>query len=138
MEATVKWVDGMMFVGSSGSGHSVVMDGSLAVGGKDLGIRPMEMLLLGMGGCSYIDVIDILKKGRADVVDCTVELTAQRADETPKVMTKLHVHYIVKGGGLKPTAVERAIELSVGKYCSASVMIGKTADITHDFEIIEV
>ena len=95
MEATVKWVDGMMFVGSSGSGHSVVMDGSLAVGGKDLGIRPMEMLLLGMGGCSSIDVIDILKKGRADVVDCTVELTAQRADETPKVMTKLHVHYIV-------------------------------------------
>lgn len=138
MQATVKWVDGVMFVGSSGSGHSVVMDGAAEAGGRDLGVRPMEMLLLGMGGCSSYDVVNILKKGRADLLDCSVELTAERADDVPKVMTRIHAHYIVKGRGLKPSTVERAISLSVDKYCSASIMLGKTADITHDYEIIEI
>jgi putative redox protein len=138
MQATVKWVDGVMFVGSSGSGHSVVMDGAAEAGGRNLGIRPMEMLLLGMGGCSSYDVVNILKKARADLVDCSVELTAERADDAPMVMTRIHAHYIVKGRDLKPATVERAIKLSVDKYCSASIMLGKTADITHDYEIIEV
>lgn len=138
MQATVKWVDGVMFVGSSGSGHSVVMDGAPEAGGLDLGVRPMEMLLLGMGGCSSYDVVNILKKARADLVDCSVELTAERADDVPKVMTRIHAHYVVKGRGLKSDTVERAISLSVDKYCSASIMLGKTADITHDYEIIEV
>ncbi len=137
MKARIKWVDGLMFVGESPSGHAVVMDGSVEVGGRDMGIRPMEMLLLGMGGCSSIDVIGILKKGRAEVVDCLVEIEAKRADEIPKVFTGIHAHYIVSGRNLKPAAVQRAIELSVEKYCSASVMLAKTADITHDFEIIE-
>jgi len=138
MKARIKWVDGIMFVGEAPSGHSVVMDGSVAVGGRDMGIRPMEMLLLGMGGCSSIDVIGMLKKGRADLVHCTVEIEATRADEIPKVFTNIHVHYIVSGSNLKPAAVQRAIELSAEKYCSASVMLGKTATITHDFEIIEL
>mgnify|MGYP002632051177 FL=1 len=137
MKARIKWVDGLMFVGEAPSGHAVVMDGSVAVGGRDMGIRPMEMLLLGMGGCSSIDVIGILKKGRAELVDCCVEIEAKRADEIPKVFTGIHAHYIVSGRNLKAAAVQRAIELSVEKYCSASVMLGKTADITHDFEIIE-
>ena len=137
MKARIKWVDGIMFVGEAPSGHSVVMDGSVEVGGTDMGIRPLEMLLLGMGGCSSIDVIGILKKGRADLVDCTVEIEATRADEIPKVFTGIHAHYIVSGRNLKPAAVERAIELSVEKYCSASIMLAKTATITHDYEIIE-
>ncbi len=127
-----------MFVGESPSGHGVVMDGSVAVGGNDMGIRPMEMLLLGMGGCSSIDVIGILKKGRADLVDCTVELEAERADEIPKVFTRIHAHYIVSGRNIKPAQVERAIQLSMEKYCSATIMLGKTAEITSDYEIVEV
>jgi len=138
MKARVKWVDGVMFVGESPSGHAVVMDGSVEVGGRDMGIRPMEMLLLGMGGCSSFDVVGILKKSRVDLVDCTVELEAERADEIPKVFTRIHAHYIVSGRGLKPDAVERAINLSVEKYCSASIMLAKTAELTHDFEIVEV
>ncbi|MBL6933380.1 MAG: OsmC family protein [Rhodospirillales bacterium] len=133
MKARVKWVDDMMFVGESPSGHGIVIDGSVKVG-----VSPMEMLLLGMGGCSSIDVVEILKKSRVDLVDCVVELEAERADEIPKVFTKIHAHYIVSGRGLKPAQVERAINLSVEKYCSASIMLGKTAKLTHDYEIVEL
>ncbi|HYH37822.1 MAG TPA: OsmC family protein [Azospirillum sp.] len=137
MKARVKWVDGMMFVGESGSGHAVVMDAAPAVGGRDLGIRPMEMLLLGMGGCSSIDVLMILKKGRQTVTDCWVELEAERAETDPKVFTTIHAHFVVTGRGLDPAKVERAIALSAEKYCSASVMLGAMAKITHDFEVRE-
>ncbi|MBC8268067.1 MAG: OsmC family protein [Rhodospirillaceae bacterium] len=138
MKARVKWVEDVMFIGETASGHAIVMDGSPEVGGRNMGARPMEMLLLGMGGCSSFDVVGILKKSRADFVDCVVELEAERADDIPKVFTRIHAHYIVSGHNLKPVDVERAIQLSVDKYCSASIMIGKTATITHDFEIIEV
>ncbi|NQU56514.1 MAG: OsmC family protein [Rhodospirillales bacterium] len=138
MKARVKWVDEVMFIGESPSGHAIIMDGSLEVGGRNMGVRPMEMLLLGMGGCSSFDVVGILKKSRADLVDCVVELEAERADDIPKVFTRIHAHYIVSGRKLKPADVERAITLSVEKYCSASIMLGKTATLTHDFEIVEV
>lgn len=137
MKARVKWVDGMMFVGESGSGHAVVMDASPDVGGRNLGVRPMEMLLLGMGGCSSIDVLMILKKGRQAVTDCWVELEAERAAADPKVFTRIHAHFVVTGRGLDPAKVERAIALSAEKYCSASVMLGATAQISHDFEVRE-
>jgi len=138
MKARVKWVDDVMFIGESPSGHAIVMDGSPEVGGRNMGVRPMEMLLLGMGGCSSFDVVGILKKTRAELLDCVVELEAERADDIPKVFTRIHAHYIVSGRNLKATDVERAISLSVEKYCSASIMLGKTAELTHDFEIIEV
>lgn len=138
MEAKVRWVEGRMFVGESGSGHTVVMDGPADHGGRNLGIRPMEMLLLGVGGCSSYDVIEILQKGRHDVVDCVAELHAERADAIPAVFTKIHLHFVVTGRNLKVEAVDRAIKLSAEKYCSASIMLGKVVDITHDFEVIEV
>ncbi|MBT4933321.1 MAG: OsmC family protein [Rhodospirillaceae bacterium] len=138
MKARVKWVEDVMFVGETPSGHAIVMDGSPEAGGRNLGARPMEMLLLGMGGCSSFDVVGILKKSRADIVDCVVELEAERADDIPKVFTRIHAHYIVSGHNLKPAVVQRAVQLSVEKYCSASIMLGKTAVLTHDFEIIEV
>lgn len=137
MKARVKWVDGMMFVGESGSGHAVVMDGAPEAGGRNLGIRPMEMLLIGMGGCSSIDVVMILKKGRETVTDCVAEIEAERADTEPKVFTKIHIHFIVTGKNLNSAKVERAIALSAEKYCSASIMLGATAAITHDFEVVE-
>jgi len=138
MKARVKWVDDVMFIGESPSGHAIVMDGSPEVGGRNMGVRPMEMLLLGMGGCSSFDVVGILKKTRAELLDCIVELEAERADDIPKVFTRIHAHYIVSGRNLKASDVERAISLSVEKYCSASIMLGKTAELTHDYEIIEV
>ncbi len=138
MKARVKWVDDVMFIGESPSGHAIVMDGSPEVGGRNMGVRPMEMLLLGMGGCSSFDVVGILKKTRAELLDCVVELEAERADDIPKVFTRIHAHYIVSGRNLKASDVERAISLSVEKYCSASIMLGKTAELTHDYEIIEV
>lgn len=137
MKARVKWVDGVQFIGEAESGHAVVMDGAAEAGGRNMGLRPMEMILLGMGGCSSFDVVGILKKTRSGPVDCIVELEAQRADEIPRVFTRIHAHYIVSGHNLKATDVERAISLSVEKYCSASIMLGKTANITHDYEIIE-
>jgi len=137
MKARVKWVDGMMFVGESGSGHAVVMDGAPEAGGRNLGVRPMEMLLLGMGGCTAFDVVLILKRGREPITDCVVEIEAERAETEPKVFTRIHVHYVVTGYGLDPAKVARAIELSATKYCSASVMLGATAEITHDFELRE-
>ena len=138
MKATIKWIDGVAFVGESESGHAVVLDGPPTAGGRNIGIRPMELLLIGMGGCSAFDVVSILTKGRQDLVDCRAELSAERAEEDPKVFTRIHVHYVVSGRGLKAATVERAIKLSAEKYCSASIMLGKTAEVTHDYEIIEL
>lgn len=137
MKARVKWVEEATFVGESGSGHAVVMDGPPEHGGRDLGVRPMEMLLLGMGGCTAFDVVHILKKGRQPVADCVVELSAERADTEPKVFTRIHAHFVVKGRGLSEERVRRAVGLSAEKYCSASIMLGKAAEITHDFEVVE-
>ena len=137
MNTTVKWIDGMMMVGESASGHAIVMDGPEDLGGKNLGIRPMEMLLLGMGGCTTIDVVSTLKKMREIVSDCRVEISAQRADEHPKIFTKIHLNFIINGSNLNEKKVEKAISLSADKYCSASIMLGKMADITHDFTINE-
>ncbi len=128
----------MTFVGESGSGHSVVMDGAADAGGRNLGIRPMEMLLLGMGGCTAFDVVSILKKSRQPIVDCEVELEAERAEQIPKVFTRIHAHFIVSGKGLDPNKVKKAVALSADKYCSASRMLEKTAEVTHDFEIVEI
>ena len=136
MKARVKWVEAATFLGESGSGHSVVMDGPPDSGGRNLGVRPMEMLLLGMGGCTAFDVVYILKRARQPVDDCVVELSAERAEAEPKVFTHIHVHFIVSGEGLAEKQVARAVELSAEKYCSASLMLGKTAKISHDYEII--
>ncbi len=139
MQATIKWVDGRRFIGESGSGHAVVMDGPPDHGGRNIGMRPMEMILLGVGGCSSFDVIDILQKGRHEVVDCTAELSAERVDAIPSVFSKIHLHFKVTGKNLPVAAVERAVKLSAEKYCSASIMLGKAGvDISHDFEVIEV
>jgi len=137
MKARVKWVEDVTFVGESGSGHAVVMDGPPESGGRNLGVRPMEMLLIGMGGCTAFDVVLILKKARQQVTDCVVEIEAERADTVPKVFTRIHVHFIVTGSGLSDKQVARAVELSAEKYCSASIMLGKSANITHDYEVIE-
>jgi len=137
MKARIKWVNDAMFIGESGSGHSVVMDGPEEHGGRNLGVRPMEMLLLGMGGCTAFDVMHILKKSRQSVSDCVAEIEAQRADSEPKVFTKIHVHFIVTGKEVNDKQVKRAIELSAEKYCSASIMLSKSVDITHDYEIRE-
>ena len=136
MKARIKWVEEATFLGESGSGHAVVMDGPPENGGRDLGIRPMEMLLVGMGGCTSFDVVMILIRARQAVTDCVVEVSAERADEVPKVFTSIHVHFIVSGHGLSEKQVARAVQLSAEKYCSASIMLGKAADITHDYEII--
>ena len=137
MECTVKWLDGMSFIAETGTGHLVAMDGAPEGGGHNLAPRPMEMVLVGTGGCTAYDVVLILKKSRQEVTGCSVTLKAERASEDPKVFTKIHYHFVVTGKNLKPEAVERAIKLSAEKYCSASIMLGKTAEITHDFEIIE-
>ena len=137
MKARVKWLEEVTFVGESASGHAVVMDGPPEFGGRNLGVRPMEMLLLGMGGCTSFDVINILKKTRQQVTDCEVQLEAERADSEPKVFTRIHAHFIVTGKDLSEKHVKRAVELSAEKYCSASIMLGKTAEISHDFEIRE-
>jgi putative redox protein len=135
MKARVKWLEGSAMVGEAGSGHAVVMDGPPDLGGRNLGLRPMEMLLIGLGGCTQFDVMLILRRGRAEVTDCVVELSAERAETDPKVFTRIHVHVIVTGHGLDPKKVERAIALSAEKYCSASIMLGATAEVTHDVEI---
>jgi putative redox protein len=137
MKAVVKWLDNMSFVGESESGHSVVMDGPPESGGRNLGVRPMEMVLLGMGGCTAFDVVLILQRQRQSITDCFVELLAERADDTPKVFTKIHVHYVVKGIGLDKKRVARAVDMTAEKYCSVSIMLAKSVDVTHDFEIIE-
>ena len=137
MKARIKWVENVAFLGETGSGHAVLMDGAPEGGGRNLGPRPMEMLLIGAGGCTAYDVVHILKKSRAQITDCVAEITAERAGEDPKVFTKIHFHFTVTGKNLKPEQVERAIALSAEKYCSASIMLGKTAAMTHDFELVE-
>ena len=138
MKCRVKWLEHMTFVGESGSGHAVVMDGAPEHGGRNLGVRPMEMLLLGLGGCTAFDVVMILKKSRQDIVDCEVTIDSDRAEEVPKVFTRIHIHFIVSGSNLDVGKVDKAVNLSAEKYCSASEMLGKTAKITHDFEIKEL
>ncbi|MBC3906933.1 OsmC family protein [Undibacterium umbellatum] len=139
MEATVRWTgsSGMSFLAETGSGHAVLMDGAPDGGGRNLAPRPMEMVLLGTGGCSAYDVVLILRKGKQDIRGCDVKLTAERAEIEPKVFTKINFHFVVRGRQLKPNLVERAIKLSHEKYCSASIMLAKTAEMTHSFEIIE-
>ncbi len=136
MKARIKWIENVAFVGETESGHAVVMDGSPDNGGRNLGPRPMEMVLIGTGACSAFDVILILKKSREAVTDCVVELSAERADTDPKVFTKIHFHFVVTGDGLDSVKVGRAVQLSAEKYCSASAMLAKTAAVTHDFEIV--
>jgi putative redox protein len=137
MKARIKWVENVCFMGESETGHAVILDGAPDAGGRNLGMRPMEMLLIGMGACTSFDVVTILKKSRQPVTDCVAEIEAARADEIPKVFTRIHVHFVVTGSGLNPAQVERAVKLSAEKYCSASIMLGKMAEITHDFEIVE-
>lgn len=140
MKATVKWVDNAMFLGESGSGHSVVMDGPESAGGRNMGIRPMEMLLIGMGGCASFDVIGILKKSRQQVVDCRAELEAKRReDEVPAIFTDIHINFVVTGKNLKDKQVQRAVALSAEKYCSASIMMEKAGvNVSHSYTIEEV
>jgi len=137
MKARVKWLEGVAFVGESGSGHAVVMDGAPEAGGRDIGVRPMEMLLIGLGGCTAFDVLHILRRGRVAVDDCVVDIEAERATEDPKVFTSIHLRFVVSGPGLARDKVERAVQLSAEKYCSASIMLGKTAVISHDIEIVD-
>lgn len=138
MKCRIKWLDHRAFVGESASGHSVVMDGAADAGGRNLGVRPMEMLLLGLGGCTAFDVVSILEKSRQQISGCEVEIEAERADEIPKVFTRIHVHFIVSGRGLDQVKVSKAVSLSADKYCSASRMLEKAATITHDFEIVNL
>jgi len=136
MKSRIKWQGGVSFSGESESGHSVLMDGAPEAGGKNLGPRPMEMILMGVGGCTTFDVVMILKKGRQDISDCVVEIEATRATLDPKVFTHIHLHFILTGKNLNRAQVERAINLSAEKYCSASIMLKNTVEITHDFEIV--
>ena len=139
MKAVVKWVDNAMFVGESGSGHAVVMDGPEDHGGRNLGFRPMEMLLIGMGGCSSFDVVSILQKARQQVRHCRAELQAERADAVPAVFTRINIHFVVEGVDLKEAQVKRAVELSAEKYCSASIMLARAGvEVTHSYETVQV
>ena len=135
MQVTIKWIDGVSFVGESETGHAVVLDGAPENGGRSIGMRPMEMLLIGMGACTAFDVVTILKKARQPILNCVAEINATRADEIPKVFTTIHVHFVITGNNLNQTQVERAVKLSAEKYCSASIMLSKSVVITHDFEI---
>lgn len=137
MKARAKWVEGMAFMGEAGSGHAVVMDGATEYGGRNIGIRPMEMLLIGLAGCTGFDVVQILKKGRENVTGCEVEVEAQRATEDPKVFTRIHISYRISGRGLSPAKAERAVALSKEKYCSASIMLGATAEMSASLEVID-
>ncbi len=138
MKATVKWVDGAMFVGESGTGHAVVMDGPEDIGGRNMGFRPMEMLLLGVGACSSVDVVNILKRSRQQITRCEARVEATRVDAVPAVFEKIHLHFVVAGKDLDAGKVKRAVELSADKYCSASIMLQKGGvQMTHDFEIVQ-
>ncbi|MFZ2288788.1 MAG: OsmC family protein [Halopseudomonas yangmingensis] len=139
MKAQIKWVDGAMFLAESGSGHTLVMDGPPEAGGRNLGVRPMETLLIGLGGCASYDVVSILQKARQDIRDVRTELEAERADTEPKVFTRIHLRFVVTGKGLKEAHVKRAVDLSAEKYCSASIMLGRAGvEITHDYQIVEI
>ena len=136
MKARVKWVEGMAFMAESASGHAMIMDGAPDIGGRNLGPRPMEMLLMGMGGCASFDVVSILKKSRQAVTDCVAQLEAERADEIPAVFTRIHIHFVVSGKDLKEAQVKRAVDLSAEKYCSASIMFSKAGvAVSHSYEI---
>ena len=135
MRATVKWLDGVAFVGESGSGHAVVIDGAPEAGGRNVGPRPMETLLIGLGACSAFDVVMILRKARQTVADCRVELEAERADAVPAVFTRIHMVFVVSGAGLRESAVRRAVDLSAEKYCSATAMLRTSVEITHEYRI---
>ena len=137
MKARAKWVEGMAFLGEAGSGHAVIMDGAPEYGGRNIGIRPMEMLLIGLAGCTGFDVVQILKKGREAVTGCEVEVEAERATEDPKVFTKIHIAYRVSGRGLSQAKAERAVTLSKEKYCSASIMLGATAEMTTSLTVVD-
>ena len=137
MKVRIKWIEDVAFVAESESGHAIVMDGAPEGGGRNIGPRPMETVLMGTGGCTAYDVMHILRKSRADVTNCVVEIDAERAADDPKVFTRIHFHFVVTGHALKLSQVERAVHLSAEKYCSASIMLGKTAAITHDFEVRE-
>jgi putative redox protein len=137
VKVRIKWIEDASFLAEAESGHAIVIDGPPEGGGRNLGPRPMETVLMGTGGCTAYDVVHILRKARAPVTDCVVEIAAERAAQDPKVFTRIHFHFVVTGKGLKPQQVERAVELSAEKYCSASIMLGKTAEITHDFELRE-
>ncbi len=138
MQASVKWLDGAMFVGEAGSGHSVVMDGPPDHGGRNMGPRPMEMILLGLGGCASFDVMSILQKSRQKVFDCRVDITAERAEGIPSPFTRIHMKFVVTGQSVKESQVKKAVELSAEKYCSASIMLEAAGvDLSHDFEVIE-
>lgn len=136
MQARVDWLDGMAFRATTDSGHAVTIDGPPDLGGENRGPRPMELLLAGVGSCSAVDVVHILQRGRHEVTDCTVDISADRADVDPKVFTAIHLHFRVTGRALRDAAVARAVELSAEKYCSASLMLGKAAEVTHDYEVI--
>ncbi|MBX3616207.1 OsmC family protein [Nitrosomonas sp.] len=137
MKTQIKWNGNVSFLAESGSGHSILMDGAPEAGGQNLGPRPMEMMLMGLGGCTTFDVVLILKKSRQDITDCVVEIEAERASVDPKVFTRIHLHFIISGHNLNPQTIERAISLSSEKYCSASIMLKQTVTITHDFEIVD-
>lgn len=137
MKASIRWLDGMAFEGRTGSGHTVTVDGPPDLGGRDRGARPMELLLLGVGSCSAVDVVHILQRGRHAVSDCEVDVSAERSAQPPKVFTRIHLHFRVSGSGLKPEAVARAVRLSAEKYCSASIMLGQAAEITHDYTVVD-
>lgn len=138
MKGTIKWIDGAMFVAESESGHTVVIDGPPSDGGRNIGVRPMELVLLGVGGCTSFDVISILKKARQPVTDCVTHIDAERAEDIPSVFTRIHFHFVVSGRELKENQVKRAVQLSAEKYCSASIMLGRGGvDITHDYEIVD-
>lgn len=138
MQARIQWAGEALFVGESGSGHAVVMDGPAESGGRNLGVRPMEMVLIGLGGCSSYDVVSILRKARQPVAGCELFLNAERAEQEPKVFTRIHLHFVVKGRGLKESQVQRAVSLSAEKYCSASIMLGRAGvAISHDYEVVE-
>lgn len=137
MKTQITWRGGASFTGETQSGHAIVMDGPPDFGGNNIGPRPMELLLTGLGGCTAFDVVMMLQKSRQNIHDCTVDIDATRADSEPKVFTQIHIHFKVYGEALSEKQVSRAVELSATKYCSASIMLGKTAEITHDFEIVE-
>ncbi len=137
MKASIKWTGDVSFTGMADSGHTVIMDGAPESGGRNKGSRPMELVLIGMGGCTAYDVVHILRKSRQEITDCVAQIEAKRAETDPKVFTNIHIHFVVTGKNLDEKKVQHAIELSATKYCSASIMIGKTAKITHDFEIVD-
>ena len=137
MQARVKWHENAAFVGETGSGHAIVIDGPSDIGGRNLGPRPMELMLLSVGSCSAVDIVHILKKARQPVAGCEVQVSGERAETDPKVFTKIHLHFVVSGAGLSDNHVKRAVQLSAEKYCSASIMLQKAAEVSHDYEVID-